>query len=198
MNTDFSESRTKINLMKSFAGECQARERYNISASFALKEKLYIINKAFLTISDQEKEHGEVFYDFLKPFSNQSIKFDADYPVDLFDSTLEFLRKASKNEISEFEDIYDNFGKIAKEEGFLDISKKFFEIAAIEKTHSEKFSKLASCLESGTLFKSSTPTSWICLKCGRVHFGTEAPEICPVCGHDIGYYLRNDLISCIS
>ena len=198
MNTDFSQSKTKINLMKAFAGECQARERYNISASFALKEKLYIISRAFSTISDQEKEHGEVFYDFLKPFSGQIIKFDADYPVDLFDSTLEFLKKASKNETSEFEDIYDSFSKIAKEEGFLDISKKFAEIALIEKTHSEKFSKLASCLADGTLFKTKAKTSWVCLKCGRVHYGTEAPEVCPVCGHDRGYYIRTDLISCIS
>lgn len=198
MNSDFNNSQTKVNLMKSFAGESQARERYSIASSFALKEKLYIISKAFDSTSDQEKEHGEIFYDFLKPFSSKSIEFKADYPVDLFDSTLEFLKKASKNETDEFEDIYDGFGKIAKDEGFMDIANKFFQIAKIEKTHAERFSRLASLLERNELFKSNSTQKWVCLKCGNVYEGTEVPPSCPVCGHDRGYFIRSDLFWCIS
>lgn len=198
MSIDFGSSQTKFNLMKAFAGESQARERYSIASSFALKEKLYIISKAFESASSQEKEHGEVFYDFLRPFSSESIKFDADYPVDLFDSALEFLKKASQNEMDEFKDIYDRFGKIAKDEGFLDIANKFFQIAKIEKTHSERFSKLASLLEKNELFRSNSPQKWICLSCGNVYEGTEVPSSCPVCEHNKGYFIRSDLFWCIS
>lgn len=198
MNVDFRSSKTKVNLMKAFAGECQARERYEISASFAKKERLQIISKAFLSVADQEKEHGKIFYDFLKPFSSESIRIDADYPVDLFDSTLEFLKKASGNEMNEFEDLYDEFGSIARDEGFPDISKKFFEIASIEKTHFERFNKLSSNLENGTLFKSNVPQRWVCLNCGNVYEGTEVPDSCPVCEHNKGYYIRSDLFWCIS
>lgn len=200
MSIDFSQSKTRVNLMKSFVGESIATQQYNISASFASKENLYIIKRAFLTIADQEREHGKIFYNFLKAFSGQKINFDADYPVNLFNSTLGFLKKAYEMEAAESDQngTYNSFSRIAKDEGFLDISKKFAEVALIEKTHSEKFNTLSSCLENGTLFKTDTPTTWICLECGRVHYGTSAPNVCPVCGHDIGYYIRNDLISCIS
>lgn len=194
MITDFSKSQTKINLMKAFAGESQARERYTIAASFAAKEGLQVIQKAFLTIADQEKEHGEIFYKFLKPFSGEGIKFDADYPVDVFDSTLDYLKKASQNETDEFEDIYDKFAKIAQNEGFADIAQKFFGIAKIEKTHAEKFKKLAMLLENGELFDSKTGRGkWVCMECGNVYEGTSVPKFCPVCGHDRGYFVKNDI-----
>ena len=198
MNVDFNNSQTKVNLMMSFAGESQAQMRYTIASSFARKEKLYIISKAFEAIASQEKEHAEVFYDFLKPFSSENIKFEAECPVDLFDSTLEFLKKAASNEADEGVNIYGEFGRIAKEEGFMDIANKFFQIAKIEKTHSEKFSKLASLLEKDELFKSSSPQKWMCLECGNVYEGTEVPASCPVCGHDRGYFIRSDLFWCIS
>ncbi len=194
MVVDFANSKTKLNLMKAFAGESQARERYSIAASFAGEKEIYIVQKVFLEIADQEKEHGEIFYEFLRQFSGQSIKFDADYPVDLFDSVLEYLKKSAKNETDEYEDIYDKFGKIAADEGFSDISNKFFGIAKIEKTHSEKFSKLAKLVESNELFKSNNgKAKWTCMKCGNVYEGTNVPEFCPVCGHARGYFVRNDI-----
>lgn len=190
---NFSESKTKINLMKAFAGECQASERYSMASSFASKEGFYVIQQMFLTISNQEKEHGEIFYGFLKSFSGENIQIDADYPIDIFDSTLGFLEKASKNEMEEFDSIYREFGNIAYSEGFEDISKKFFEIANIEKIHSQKFSKIVLLLKNDELFNSRDNSRWTCLKCGNVYDGTQIPKICPVCGHEQGYYLRDDL-----
>ncbi len=198
MNIDFSSSRTKTNLVESFVGESQARERYGIASSFAKKEKLYIVSKAFETTANQEGEHAEVYYDFLKPFSSKSIKFETECPVDLFDSTLEFLKKAASNEANEGVNIYGEFGRVAKDEGFMDIANKFFQIAKIEKTHSERFSRLASLLERDELFRSNSTQKWVCLECGNVYEGTEVPASCPVCGHDRGYFIRSDLFWCIS
>ncbi|MCL2312025.1 MAG: rubrerythrin family protein, partial [Firmicutes bacterium] len=115
MITDLAKSETKFNLMRAFAGESQARQRYGIAAAFAADEKLYIIQDAFLFTADQEQEHGEIFYDFLKPFAGRNLRVDADYPVDLFNTTLEFLRKAQENEMDEFNSIYRKFGEVAKE-----------------------------------------------------------------------------------
>ena len=191
MVVDFLQSRTRLNLIKAFAGESQARERYGIAASFAAREGLYVIRDLFLEIADQEKEHGEIFYEFLRPFSGENLRLEADYPVDLFDSTLSFLRKASQNEMDEFRDIYSEFGAIASEEGFFDISKKFAGIAKIEKVHSEKFARVASMLENNTLFSSKNGNcSWICTKCGNVYEGTDVPDFCPICSHAKGYYSR--------
>jgi len=194
MITDFSKSQTKVNLMKAFAGESQARERYKIAASFAKKEGLQVIEQAFLTIAEQEKEHGEIFYKFLKPFSGESIRFEADYPVDIFDSTLDYLKKASQNEIDEGENIYNEFSKIAQDEGFSDVAQKFSGVAKIEKTHAEKFKKLAVLLENGELFDSKTGRGkWVCMECGNVYEGASVPKFCPICGHDRGYFVKSDI-----
>lgn len=194
MIIDFAQSQTRLNLMKAFAGESQARERYSIAASFAKNRGMFIIANLFLTIADQEKEHGEIFYEFLKPFSGENIKFSADYPVDLFDSVLDFLRKASRNELEEYDDVYKKFGEIAASEGFPDISQKFVEIARIEKTHHNKFKQFAYLIESNELFSSKNgPSKWICLNCGNVYEGSNVPEVCPVCNHPRGYFLKSGL-----
>lgn len=194
MIIDFSKSQTRLNLMKAFAGESQARERYTIAASFAAKNDLYVIKKLFLDIADQEKEHGEIFYSFLKPFSGENIQFSADYPVDLFDSVLEYLKKASNNEMDEYDDVYKNFSRIAMEEGFSDIAQKFSSIANIEKTHCEKFKKVAQLLENNELFNSKNGNGkWVCSQCGNVYEGSSVPAICPVCGHSRGFYIKSDL-----
>ena len=194
MIVDFSKSQTRLNLMKAFAGESQARERYTIAASFAGKKDLYVVKKLFLDIADQEKEHGEIFYSFLKPFSGENIKFSADYPVDLFDSVLEFLKKASSNETDEYDNIYKDFSQVAMSEGFSDIAQKFSSIADIEKTHSEKFKKVANLMERDELFNSKNGNGkWMCSQCGNVYEGTSVPEYCPVCGHSRGFFIKSDL-----
>ena len=194
MIVDFAKSNTRLNLMKAFAGESQARERYTIAASFASKQKMQVVSKLFLEIADQEKEHGEIFYEFLKPFSGENIAFSADYPVDVFDSVLEHLKKASQNEFDEFDNIYADFGRIAAEEGFSDIAQKFLGIAKIEKTHCEKFKSMANLIENDELFRSKSGRGkWVCMKCGNVYEGNQVPDRCPVCGHDRGFFVKSTI-----
>ena len=106
MNNNLSESQTKINLLRAFAGESQARNRYTFAASQAKKENLPVIEMVFKFTADQEKEHAKVFYDFLKDMSGQNIKIDGSYPVDIYGTTLELLRASQHNEFEEFEPVY--------------------------------------------------------------------------------------------
>jgi rubrerythrin len=193
MGVDFSKSATRINLMKAFAGESQARNRYTFAASVAKREKMPIIENLFLLTANQEKEHAKIFYNFLKPCSGEDISIDgADYPIDIFDSVCEFLIKAEKNELAEYEIIYSGFARKAKEEGFDEISDRFFKIAEIEKIHGERFRKFSELIEKDDLFSSKSQCEWICLNCGNIHRGLKVPESCPVCEHVFRYYLKND------
>jgi rubrerythrin len=178
--------------MKAFAGESQARNRYTFAASLARKEKMFVVEKLFLFTADQEKEHAKIFYNFLKQFSGKDILISgADYPVDIFSSICEFLKKAQKNEFAE-NDVYGKFARKAEEEGFNEISDKFFKIAEIEKIHGKRFEKFSNSIENKNLFSSETQSEWICLNCGSIHKGSKTPEICPVCNHNCGYYLKNE------
>lgn len=193
MITDFSQSNTRLNLMKSFAGECQAIQRYNIASSFASKNKMQVVSKLFSDIASQEKEHAEIFYEFLKPFSGENIMFSGDSPVDIFDSVLDFLKKAAKNELDEF-NVYPSFAEIAANEGFSDIAQKFASIAKIEESHGEKFEKMAKLIENDELFTSKSGNGkWVCMKCGNIHDGPQAPEKCPVCGHNRGFFVKSTI-----
>jgi rubrerythrin len=194
MEKDFFGSETKINLLKAFAGESQARNRYTFAASAAKKEGLGLIEKLFLFTADQEKEHAKVFYKFLKPFAGENISIYADYPVDIFETTAEHLRKAQKNEFAESDVIYKGFGEKAKEEGYEEISDVFLKISEIERVHGERFGRFADLSEKGILFSSKEETKWICLNCGNIYNGFGAPETCPVCEHPRGYYIKEDLV----
>ena len=144
-NIDFMKSKTRENLMRSFAGESQARNRYTIAASAARKEKLEVVARAFEFTADQEKAHTKVFYDLLLPSAGQNITIDGNYPVDLSDKTLDLLKAARHNEYQEFEHDYAQFAKIAHEEGFDLIGGQFELIAQIEKTHGDRFGLLPTC-----------------------------------------------------
>lgn len=189
MKVELKDSRTKENLIKAFAGESQARNRYDIAAEIAKKEKLHVIEIAFKYTANQEKAHGEVFYDKLKEFSGQKINVNYDYPVDAYPTTLEALKAAYKNEYDEYENIYDEFGKIAREEGFLDIANTFQNIASIENIHGNRFKTLAAELEQGFLFKKTEKVQWMCTNCGYIYEGVEAPKNCPVCNVEQGYFI---------
>jgi rubrerythrin len=189
MNVDFKQSRTHVNLMRAFAGESQARNRYNIAASAARKEGLQIVEAVFNYTADQERAHAKVFYELLKDNSGESIAIEGSYPVDFYDSTLKALRAAQHNENEEWEDVYRNFGIIAKEEGYSKISYIFENIAKVERTHAERFQRFADELENGTLFKKKDEIVWICTNCGHLHVGREAPEICSVCKHPQGFFI---------
>lgn len=192
MAVDFKTSQTKDNLMRAFAGESQARNRYTFGAGVANKQNQQAIAQAFTYTADQEKEHAEVFYDHLKEMAGENISIDGSYPVDLTENLAELLRMAQHNEYEEHDDVYKHFEEVAREEGFDHIAASFHMIAEIEKFHGDRFGRFAEYLETGTLHKNETGTSWICLNCGYIYEGDEAPLECPACHHDQGYYIRLD------
>ncbi len=196
MAVEFRESRTKENLMRAFAGESQARNRYTFAASQAKNAGLYVISAVFQFTANQEKEHAEIYYQYLKDLAGETITVDGGYPVDIYDDVARLLRSAQHNEYEEYEPVYQTFGDIAKEEGFTDIARSFHQIAQIEKTHGDRFGKFADLMEQGFLFSSANETTWICLNCGHVLTGLEAPPQCPVCRHDQGYFY-NLKLDCI-
>lgn len=190
---DFKNSETAKNLMRAFAGESQARNRYTIAAGQAKKDGLPVVQSVFLFTANQEKEHAEVFYNHLKALKGQNIRIDGGYPVDHYDNSLDLLKAARHNEYEEYGDVYQNFGNIAKEEGFAPIANTFFMVAEIEKIHGDRFQLFADYLEKERLFVSDVETGWMCLNCGYVHYGTKAPNTCPVCHHEQGYFIRLEL-----
>lgn len=186
---DFNKSKTKENLMKAFAGESQARNRYTFAASVAKKEGYSIIQDLFIYTADQERAHAKEFMGKLKEFSGENITITAGYPVEVETDTLKLLRSAETHENDEFSNIYSEFSDVAKEEGFQDIAILFNKIASIEKVHSERFKKYADRLENGTLFKDDNKKMWMCTNCGYIYESEEAPEICPVCLHPKGFFI---------
>jgi len=190
---NFNTSKTKENLLRAFAGESQARNRYTFAASQAKKEGHAAIEAIFTYTAGQEKEHAEIFYNLLSTAAGENIKIDGTYPVDITDSTAKLLRMAQHNEYEEYGDVYKAFAEIAKDEGFDNIAATFNMIAKIEKAHGDRFGRFADFLESGKLYVSDVKASWICLNCGHVYSGTSVPDKCPVCSHDRGYFIRVEL-----
>ena len=189
----FEESKTRINLMRAFAGESQARNRYTFAAALARQNRLEVVARTFDFTAGQEKEHAEIFYQFLAPMNGSNILMDAGFPVNTEQNVPAQLRAAVHNETEECNTAYLEFSRIALEEGFGRIADAFAAIATIEGTHAQRFTRFADALESGELFSIRGETAWLCLNCGHVHFGPEAPKACPVCSHDQGYMIRADL-----
>ena len=190
MSVDFKTSITKDNLMRAFAGESQARNRYTMAASQAKKEGLPVIEAVFTFTADQEKEHAQIFYEHLFRACWGNHHSGRGYPVDISQSVAQLLRYAQHNEYEEHNDVYKSFGEKALEEGFPKVAASFNMIAKIEKTHGDRFEKFADLLEQNKLFVADVETAWMCLECGNIYHGKEAPEKCPVCHHDRGYYIR--------
>lgn len=193
MAAEFKNSKTKENLMRAFAGESQARNRYTIAASQARQSGLVVIEGVFTFTANQEREHAEIFYNHLCEFAGESISIDGTYPVDIAKEISQLLRFAQHNEFEEHDDVYKNFEETAQEEGFPKIAGSFHMIADVEKTHGERFGMFADLLEQNKLFVSDVETAWMCLACGNIYKGTSVPDKCPVCGHDKGYYIRLEL-----
>lgn len=190
MSVSFDKSQTRENLMRAFAGESQARNRYTFAAGLARKNNLQVLQGVFLFTAGQEEQHAKVYYDLLEQLSGQAIQVDGTYPVDIFPDVLRHLQAARHNEYREWEHDYTGFAKIAKEEGFPEISHIFSSIARVEKTHGDRFGAFADLMEQGKLFVSDVECRWMCLNCGHVVEGTMAPAACPVCGHPQGYFIR--------
>ena len=182
-------SKTNENLLKAFAGESQARNRYNIAASAAKKEGFQVIEAVFNYTADQERTHAKIFYKHLKEFAGETINICGGYPIDLYDSTVKALRSAQHNELEEWDKVYKGFAKEAKEEGFTPIAYTFEAIAVIEKTHADRFGRIADELEGGTFFRKNEDIAWICTHCGHIHIGKDAPGVCSVCQHTQGYFM---------
>lgn len=193
MAVDFKNSETKDNLMRAFAGESQARNRYTFAASQAKKENLYVVSAVFEYTAKQEKEHAEIFYGHLREMAGETIRVDGGYPVDIAENVTKLLRMAQHNEYEEHDPVYKAFGDKAKEEGFSKIAASFHQIAQIEKLHGDRFGRFAELLEQNKLFISDVRTAWICLNCGYVYEGEKVPEKCPVCDHNKGYFIRFEL-----
>ena len=187
---NLSESMTLRNLMRAFAGESQARNRYTFAAGQARSQKLPVLERLFEYTAGQEKEHAEIFFNHIKTAGVDNVAIDASYPVDPAGDILPLLKAAHHNELEEFESAYPAFAKTAREEGFSLIAESFERIAAVEKIHGERFARFARLLESGELFSAPGVVNWLCLNCGHIHSGKEAPVVCPVCVHERGYFIR--------
>jgi len=187
---NLANTRTLENLMRAFSGESQARNRYYMAASAAKNEQLQCIQRIFEYTANQEFEHAEIFFKRLKTGGVKNIEITAGYPVDLQDDVLYLLKEAHHNEYEEHQIAYPGFARIAQEEGFADIARIFTQIAEIERSHGDRFGTLADRIQAGTLFKGNADSRWLCLNCGYIHTGEEAPKICPVCSHAQGYFLE--------
>ena len=178
-------SETEKNLLKSFAGESQARNRYTFFASVARKEGYVQIQRIFEETAANEKEHAEVFF---KHLEGGEVEIVAAYPAGKIGTTEENLLAAAEGELMEWGTLYPDFAKVAREDGFLDVAESFTEIAEVEEAHEKRYRKLLENVKNGTVFKRDEEVEWHCLNCGYIHHGKEAPEVCPACDHPQSYY----------
>jgi len=178
-------TKTEQNLLKSFAGESQARNRYTYFSSVAKKEGYVQIANIFAETAENEKEHAKVFF---KHLEGGDVEITATYPAGKIQDTLKNLEAAAAGENMEWTTIYSDFAKIAKDEGFLEIATSFEQIAKVEKFHESRYRKLISNIQNKDVFKKKSTTKWHCINCGYVFEGTEAPKECPACKHPQSYY----------
>ncbi|WP_333859532.1 rubrerythrin [Clostridium sp.] len=181
-------TKTAENLMKAFAGESQARNRYTYYASVAKKEGYVQISNIFLETAENEKEHAKRFFKFLnKDLQGESVEITASFPVSLGD-TKAALKSAAEGENEEWSQLYPAFADVADEEGFRAIAVVFRKIAEVEKHHEERYLELLKNVENGTVFKKDEVVRWKCANCGYIHEGSSAPEVCPACAHPQAYF----------
>lgn len=184
-NKSIRGTRTEKNLLASFAGESQARSRYTYYAKVAKKEGYEQIASIFLETAEQEMEHAKRFFKFLE---GGELEITATYPAGIISTTAENLKAAAQGEYEEWSDLYAEASAVAKDEGFPEISKVFAEVAKVEAFHEQRYKKLLSRLEDGTLFHREEPIEWQCRNCGYVTKGKNAPLKCPACDHPQAYF----------
>ena len=169
---DLKGSRTESNLWKAFAGESEAHNKYTYFASKAKKDGFVQISKLFEETANNEKEHAKIWFKLLGGIG----------------TTEENLLSAAEGENYEWTDMYAEFAKVAREEGFDDIAALFEGVAQIEKEHEERYRKLLANIEGGLVFSREGDMIWQCSNCGHIHIGKEAPEVCPVCAHPKAHF----------
>lgn len=180
-------TRTEQNLLKSFAGECQARGRYTIFAEVAKKEGYEQIAAIFLETAEQEYVHARAFFSYL---DEGMLQITASYPAGPIGDTARNLREAAAGEHEEWAELYVEFAKVADEENFPRIAAHFRLVAAVEQGHEQRYLKLLERVQSGTVFSDSEEETWQCRYCGYIHSGKEAPAKCPVCGKPQSHFER--------
>ena len=181
-------SETEKNLLKAFAGESQARNRYTYFASVAKKEGYEQISAIFTETADNEKEHAEIFFKYLEKSEGLPVEITANYPAGKIGKTQENLLASANGEKEEWEELYPGFEKKAEEEGFKEIAISFKEIAEVEEQHEKRYRTLLQNIEENKVFKKDKIVKWKCRNCGYVHEGKDAPEECPACKHAKAYY----------
>jgi len=178
-------TQTEQNLLKAFAGESQARNRYTYAASVAKKEGYEQIAAIFIETADNEKEHAKRFFKFLE---GGGVEITAMYPAGTIETTLDNLKMAAAGENEEHTILYPGFAKIAEEEGFPEVAAAFTMIAKVEMEHEARYNTLVANIENREVFKKGSPTRWKCRNCGYVHEGEEAPQLCPACIHEQNHF----------
>ena len=176
---------TERNLLKAFAGESQARNRYTFFASAAKKEGYEQISGIFLETAENEKEHAKVFFKYLE---GGIVEINASFPAGKIGTTEENLFEAAEGEKLEWSTLYPNFEEVARKEGFKEIADSFKEIAEVEQHHEGRYRTLLANVKHKAVFKKENVVKWKCRNCGYVHEGKEAPEKCPACKHPQAYY----------
>ena len=178
-------TKTEQNLLKAFAGESQARNRYTFFASVAKKEGYEQIAAVFLETAEQEKEHAKRFFKFLE---GGMVEITASYPAGIIGTTAQNLLEAAEGELDEWNILYKEFEQIAQEEGFPQVATAFKMIASVEVQHEVRYRKLLANLLNETVFKKEEEIEWQCRNCGYVHKGKSAPNTCPACIHPQSFF----------
>jgi rubrerythrin len=178
-------TKTEQNLLKAFAGESQARMRYDYFAKQAKKEGLEQMTAIFEETALNEKEHAKRFFKFLE---GRPVEITATYPAGKIGTTLENLKAAADGENEEWTELYPEFARIAEEEGFKEVANAFKLIARVEEAHEKRYRKLFENLEAGKVFKREDKIIWKCRNCGYLHEGTTAPKTCPACLHPQSHF----------
>lgn len=184
MGDSIKGTKTEVNLMKAFAGESQARNRYTYFASQAKKEGYEQISKIFEETANQEKEHAKRFFKFLE---GGELEITAGFPAGVIGDTIDNLKAAAAGENFEWTELYPGFAAVATEEGFPVIAAAFNAIVVAEKQHEKRYLDLAANIENGKVFAKDGTVKWRCLNCGYVHEGPEALKVCPACLHPLAY-----------
>ncbi|MFT7288375.1 MAG: rubrerythrin [Halieaceae bacterium] len=178
-------SQTEKNLLIAFAGESQARNKYNYFAGAARKEGLMQIAAIFSETADQEMEHAKRFFKFLE---GGEVEINESFSAGTIGTTLDNLRVAAAGEEHEWTEMYPGFAKVARQEGFEQVAKAFDAVSIAEKQHGKRYTDLANNLEEGRVFRRARKVIWRCKNCGYIHEAEEAPSVCPACLHPQSYF----------
>jgi len=180
MSKSLKGTKTEKNLLASFAGESQARNRYTYFASAARKEGFEQIANIFIETAENEKEHAKVFF---KHLEGGDVEITASYPAGAIKDTKSNLAAAAAGENMEWTALYSDFAKTAKDEGFPEVARSFEQIAKVERFHESRYRKLISNIDNKEVFRKKISVKWHCINCGYVIEGAEAPKECPACKH---------------